>query len=550
MNLLGALGGVGKGVMVGAEELRRQDEADRRKELARQQQEAYAQQKASDEAYSEARKAIGTRKLDTAAPNYAATNDAALELAQQAPYGANGVEFDPNNEAHASYAKFLTGASQAIPQTKAVSAADAERNFAASPQATARDARAATDRAYALDAASAAEIDRKTKADITAVQTGTMKLIRLREIGLLSDDEAIKQLQELSRVIPNGYELVDGVDENGTRTLTYGGNGVTQFSVPRTKKSIDDMLQGVLDNSSVEMMSAALKRKHEADVLAETTRHNQAVEAVQAKNADTNEAYRRDMAGAAALRAGGVRGAGNAKELAAEVKTNAQLYSYTPLNGEKPIEHIAAKSLYSNMIKNPKIGPEQAYSVMAQIKDEAEKQSVDPKTGAVDPIKFLPIFDGMVKRADDAMRKSQQTAKPSAAAKPPSATSAPATSQVPAAAERKAIPAPGGVRPPSAQQVAMNAPPPNIGGVSTAERDRRIALMNTLSGTSTKRHQEGIARRDADVAANFDSMLANIRRGMTRAEALKTLAWFEDNNGSLSNQQRKQLRDARRAAGL
>jgi len=74
--------------------------------------------------------------------------------------------------------------------------------------------------------------------------------------------------------------------------------------------------------------------------------------------------------------------------------------------------------------------------------------------------------------------------------------------------------------------------------------------MNTLSGTSTKRHQEGIARRDADVAANFDSMLANIRRGMTRAEALKTLAWFEDNNGSLSNQQRKQLRDARRAAGL
>lgn len=533
MSILGALGGVGKGVMIGAEEVRKQKEDSRKQEKANQEKSDRDIQKASDAAYVDSQRDIGTRSINQKSPNYAAANTVVQDKIAAAPYGNNGVEFDPANAEHARYVADLSTASSAIPQTNAVSKSDAERNYAANPAATAKDSRDATGRAYALDAADAAVVERKTKADITAVQTGVMKLQQARAAGLLSDDDAVKQLQSLSGVIPDGSTLTDGLNEKGARTLTYGKSGTTVAALPRTKESIDQMLQSVLDNSSVETMTAALKRKHENDVLAETVAQRTATNGIAQQNADTQKNYYGSRAESAQIKAGGVAVRATAKDIAGEVKQNAQLYSYTPLNGEKPIEHVAAKSLYSRLIKDPRIGGDQSFAIMQSLHDEAEKESIDQATGAVDPTKFLTSFNGKVQAASARLQSGPTRAdpvsgKPVAPAAPAGSTPAtPSDSPV----ERKKVLDARGVRQANAE-----------------DRKAEIDKMNTLSGSNRRADIAGA--RNVDVAKNFDTKLAAIKPGANRADTVATLAWFDANNDSLSNAQRKQVREARAKANL
>jgi hypothetical protein len=93
-----------------------------------------------------------------------------------------------------------------------------------------------------------------------------------------------------------------------------------------------------------------------------------------------------------------------------------------------------------------------------------------------------------------------------------------------------------------------------VGGMSIADRDARMAAYNkAVGGGSFRERFEGAKKaREADVAANFDTQLAAIRPNMPRAEVQKVLTWFNEqaDAGTLTNQQLKQVREARQAAHL
>lgn len=93
-----------------------------------------------------------------------------------------------------------------------------------------------------------------------------------------------------------------------------------------------------------------------------------------------------------------------------------------------------------------------------------------------------------------------------------------------------------------------------VGGMSIAERDKRMDLFNKKvgGGADRSRFAAGMAARREDVAANFDAKLAAIRPNMPRAEAQAVLTWIDEQSqaGTLSNQQLAQVRKARRAARM
>lgn len=93
-----------------------------------------------------------------------------------------------------------------------------------------------------------------------------------------------------------------------------------------------------------------------------------------------------------------------------------------------------------------------------------------------------------------------------------------------------------------------------VGGMSIAERDKRIDLFNKTvgGGADRSRFAASMAARKEDVAANFDAKLAAIRPNMPRAEAQAVLTWIDEQSqaGTLSNQQLAQVRKARRAARM
>lgn len=93
-----------------------------------------------------------------------------------------------------------------------------------------------------------------------------------------------------------------------------------------------------------------------------------------------------------------------------------------------------------------------------------------------------------------------------------------------------------------------------VGGMSIAERDKRMDLFNKTvgGGADRSRFAAGMAARQEDVAANFDTKLAAIRPNMPRAEAQAVLSWIDEQSqaGTLSNQQLAQVRKARRAARM
>ena len=93
-----------------------------------------------------------------------------------------------------------------------------------------------------------------------------------------------------------------------------------------------------------------------------------------------------------------------------------------------------------------------------------------------------------------------------------------------------------------------------VGGMSIAERDKRMDLFNKKvgGGADRSRFASAMAARQEDVAANFDAKLAAIRPNMPRAEAQAVLTWIDEQSqaGTLSNQQLAQVRKARRAARM
>ena len=89
-------------------------------------------------------------------------------------------------------------------------------------------------------------------------------------------------------------------------------------------------------------------------------------------------------------------------------------------------------------------------------------------------------------------------------------------------------------------------------GMSLAERDRRMDLFNRSVGGANKARQATLDARREDAQANFDKNLAKIKQGMARADAQQVLSWFDTQaeDGNLSNQQLKQVREARLTARM
>jgi len=113
-----------------------------------------------------------------------------------------------------------------------------------------------------------------------------------------------------------------------------------------------------------------------------------------------------------------------------------------------------------------------------------------------------------------------------------------------------------GQRTPNQQANAVQtpaAPAPILttrGGMSIAERDQKVALMNQLSGgPELARRKSMIQAANDDLTQNFASRLATVKRTASRAEMGATLQWFDDHANYMSNMQKKQLREARLAAG-
>jgi hypothetical protein len=89
-----------------------------------------------------------------------------------------------------------------------------------------------------------------------------------------------------------------------------------------------------------------------------------------------------------------------------------------------------------------------------------------------------------------------------------------------------------------------------VGGVTIADRDKKIALMNQYSGNDLSRRSNVISAATDNVAKNFDSQLATLKPGATRADLYKTLTWFDDNAPYMTPLQMKQVKQARQAMGM
>jgi hypothetical protein len=126
---------------------------------------------------------------------------------------------------------------------------------------------------------------------------------------------------------------------------------------------------------------------------------------------------------------------------------------------------------------------------------------------------------------------------------------APAPQQQPAPVLR----APGGLQAtPAAGQAAPRVPTVTATGMPIAERDRQIDLWNERVGGANMTRKAALDERQADALANFDENLAAINRNMSREDQQRVFSWFDRmaDSGFLTNAQLKQVREARRAAGV
>ena len=90
------------------------------------------------------------------------------------------------------------------------------------------------------------------------------------------------------------------------------------------------------------------------------------------------------------------------------------------------------------------------------------------------------------------------------------------------------------------------------GGVRAApdlqRRNTEMALMNNAFGNP--RRDAVLNTRSQDFSAGYAKHLSAIQPGMSRLDANQALEWFDDNADFMSNTQIKQLREARKSAGL
>jgi len=117
---------------------------------------------------------------------------------------------------------------------------------------------------------------------------------------------------------------------------------------------------------------------------------------------------------------------------------------------------------------------------------------------------------------------------------------------------------PGGVTVPNPMEQGAPVALSDVGGVRAAraaklaESDKRMSTFNAaVGGANTSR--AGIQeQRQNDVKQNFDGNLSAIKRGMSRAEQQRVLSWMSTmaDTGALTNDQIRQVRQARQAAGL
>lgn len=111
---------------------------------------------------------------------------------------------------------------------------------------------------------------------------------------------------------------------------------------------------------------------------------------------------------------------------------------------------------------------------------------------------------------------------------------------------------------PGAPNKAPGLPP--VGGIPMEERRRQMeernrqmeAFNKAVAGSSSRaRFEAAQEERKADLEANFDTKIAQLKRGMPRAEAHALLEWFaaQEDADNLNNAHRAKLRRARQAAG-
>lgn len=125
----------------------------------------------------------------------------------------------------------------------------------------------------------------------------------------------------------------------------------------------------------------------------------------------------------------------------------------------------------------------------------------------------------------------------------------------PAAAPAEAAPA----QPAAPVQPAPVDREARLRQASVEEQRRKDAVVNEFklkadmaAGSNPNRREQAQAARVADVTENFDATVGMLKRGAPRADIQKALNWIDDKeeSGVLTRAQQKQVREARKEAGL
>jgi hypothetical protein len=346
--------------------------------------------------------------------------------------------------------------------------------------------------------------------------------------------------------IYNGARFIGAQD--ATTTLPDGSKMPTKLVTIANQDGSRVVIDTTADRykaMSLETQLGLLDKAADRQIRAATAKSQQTHADAALKQAETMESYRKEQAEhnrrGEYLKALEIaaKGSGRGAKLDDKVfkdtlELNQHLYSYAGEDG-KNVEMPAAKALYGNMML--RLGdPDKAYQVMTGLRSESIKDATDPKTGQVDPAKFLQSFNTRVAAADAQMRQGTGPAAPAAPGAPAGAA------------------APGGQAKAPGAGVPPEEPRKLLTSDQVAERDRRMANWNATvgGGQQNSRRAQAMDARAQDVAANFDKYLAALKPTTPRADAYKALDWFQDkiDAGMLSNAQLKAVRDARRAVSL
>jgi hypothetical protein len=87
------------------------------------------------------------------------------------------------------------------------------------------------------------------------------------------------------------------------------------------------------------------------------------------------------------------------------------------------------------------------------------------------------------------------------------------------------------------------------GGLNIAEENKKIALMNQLSGADRSRRASVIQAATYNVNKDLPAQLATIKPGASRADRQNFSNWYDNNSGYMTRAQIIQIRNARLAAG-